>query len=137
MMPNHENASQREKLIQALNAAGLKAHETIDEDGIGSVNLSILDTRYSPTIVAAQDPELKTYVRNAGEKIPSETYLHIVIKDADGSHIVGVVGQKGERGKIFELGEWQRATTLDQAVLIVQSLWTGRDVLLNEFVGSS
>jgi hypothetical protein len=136
MMPNLENASQREKLIQALNAAGLKAHETTDEDGIGSVNLSILDTRYSPTIVAAQDPELKAYVRNAGEKIPAETYLKIVVKEIEGAYIVGVVGQKGERGNIFEFGEWQRAITLDQAVLIVQSLWTGRDVFLSEFVGS-
>jgi hypothetical protein len=136
MMPIHKNATHWEELIQALGAAGLKAHEKIDEDGFGSVNLSILDTRYSPTIVAAQDPELKAYIRNAGDELPAETYLQIVIKDAEGSFIVGVIGQKGEGGKIYELGEWQRAVTIEQTVLIVQSLWTGRDVLLNDFVGS-
>lgn len=135
-MPIHKNATDWKDLIQALGAAGLKAHEMIDEDGFGSVNLSILDTRYSPTIVAAQDPELKAYIRNAGDEFPAETYLQIVIKDAEGSFIVGVIGQKGEGGKIYELGEWQRAVTIEQAVLIVQSLWTGRDVLLNDFVGS-
>jgi hypothetical protein len=136
MMPVHANASRREELIQALDAAGLSANEMKDEDGVGSVNLSILDTRYTPTIVAALDPELKAYVRNAGDELPAETYLHIVVRDDEDSYIVGVIGQKGEGGKIYELGEWQRALTIDQAVLIVQSLWTGRDVLLNEFVGS-
>lgn len=135
-MPVHANASRREELIQALDVAGLKAHEMKDEDGVGSVNLTILDTRYTPTIVAAQDPELKAYVRNAGDELPTETYLHVVVRDDEDSYIVGVMGQKGEGGKIYELGEWQRALTIDQAVLIVQSLWTGRDVLLNEFVGS-
>ena len=135
-MPVHANASRREELIQALDAAGLSANEMKDEDGVGSVNLSILDTRYTPTIVAALDPELKAYVRNAGDELPAETYLHIVARDDEDSYIVGVIGQKGEGGKIYELGEWQRALTIDQAVLIVQSLWTGRDVLLNEFVGS-
>jgi hypothetical protein len=136
MMPIHTNASYREELIHALVTAGLNAHESIDEDGTSFVNLTILDTRYTPIITAAQDPELIAYINNAAEKWSAETYLHIVVKEAEGSQIVGVVGQKGEGGQVFELGEWQRATTIDQAVLIVQSLWTGRDVLLNEFIGS-
>jgi hypothetical protein len=134
MMPILENASRREELILALDAAGLRAHELTDVDGSGLVSLSILDTRFTPAIVAAQDPELKSYVKNAGDEWTPDTYLQIVVRDVDGSHIVGVVGQKGEGGKVYELGEWQRAASVEQAVLIVQSLWAGRDVLLNEFV---
>lgn len=133
-MPLDENAIQREQLIQALVESGLNAYEASDEDGTKSVNLAIFDTRYSPAIVSVKDPELKDYIINAGETWSTETFLQIVIKDIDDSNIIGVVGQKGEGGKIYELGEWQRATTIDQAVLIVQSLWTGRDVLLNEFI---
>jgi hypothetical protein len=135
-MPNHSNASRREQLIQALDEAGLNANESIDEDGTRYVNLSILDTRYTPTIVAVQDPELRAYLREAGEKLPAETYLQIVVKQVEDTRIVGVVGQKGEGGKIHEIGEWQQAITNEQVVLIVQSLWTGRDVLLNEFISS-
>jgi hypothetical protein len=135
-MPIDENASRREELIQALETSGLKAFESLDEDGTRSVGLSILDARYTPAVVAAQDPELKSYITNVVDEWSTETYLQIVVKEADGSYIVGVVGQKGDGGKIYELGEWQRAATIEQTVLIVQSLWAGRDVLLNEFVGS-
>lgn len=135
-MPLDDNAIHREQLIQTLAESGLNAYEATDEDSTKSVNLAIFDTRYSPAIVAVQDPELKAYIKSAGETWSTETYLQIVIKDIDDTSIIGVVGQKGEGGKIYELGEWQRAATIDQAILIVQSLWTGRDVLLNEFISN-
>jgi hypothetical protein len=123
-------------IIRALDEAGYQAQEASLPDGSKAVILPILDTRFEPTIIAAQDPELRAYFKHAGVKWTSDTFLHIVIRGSKSLSEVGVVGRRGERGEVVGSDEWQQVSDLAGLVRVVNLLWAGRDALLNKYIAT-
>ena len=125
-----------EEIIQALSEAGYRAHESTAGDGTKIVILPILDGRYNPVIVAAQDPELRAYFKNIENIISPDTYLHIVIRGFLGFNEVGVLWRRGDSGEIEGSDEWQQASGVQEVIKVVDALWAGRDALLNKYIGA-
>jgi hypothetical protein len=135
MLENEENPY-HEDIILALKDAGYQAHESTAPDGSKAVILPILDARYDPVIIAAQDPELRAYFKQAGIKWAADTYLHIVIRGSKTMSEVGVVGRRGESGQAVESQDWQQVSDLPGLIRVVNALWAGRDALLNKYIAA-
>jgi hypothetical protein len=132
---DHERASHREELIEALRQAGMKASTFTGSDGKTYVIIPLLDTRVSPMINAAKDPELRSYFKNAASRWPSLAYLFICSGSSTPPWEVGVIGHNGETDEDYTPNEWVQSSSTGDAVEQFRKMWRNRDTLLNAFVG--
>lgn len=134
-MISNDDPSHREQILQALKEAGLGAREYRDPQGREQVIVPVLDTGVTPAIIAAQDPELRTYFRKTARDWPHRAFLYITTMGQAGSMEVGVVGHNGETDEDYLPEEWGQVETVEEVVEAFQGLWRTRDALLNAFMG--
>jgi hypothetical protein len=131
----NDQQSQRQALLEALNEAGMKPTEFTAKDGTQYVILTLLDTRFDPIIIPAEDPELRAYFRNAARNWPHLAFLYICSGSSGAPWRIGVMGHNGLTDQDYTPDEWKEVETVEEAVKEFRGLWENRDALLNAFAG--
>jgi hypothetical protein len=126
--------AQRQQLVETLRQTGMQIREH-DEEGNDYIYLPLLDTGVTPMINTAQDPELRSYIRQSGKRWSQRAYLYICTAGSTPPWRIGVIGHDGETGEDYTPEEWQEVETLEEAVEAYNKLWKSRDSLLSAFIG--
>lgn len=133
-MFDNDKLGDRQELIRALNEVGLEAREFVTDDGKKKVIVPLLDMGYTTPIVAAENPELRTYLVQAAKSWSHQTYLYISTQRLAGETQVGVLGDHAEIGEKFSSKIWKSVSSVETAVAAFQDLWEQRDTWLNNFM---
>jgi hypothetical protein len=129
----NDQQSQREALKNALRGAGMTPTDFAAPDGTQYVVLPLLDTRFDPIIIPAEDPELRTYFRKSAKAWRNMAYLYICSGSTGAPWRIGVIGHNGETDEDYTPDEWKEASTIEEAVKEFRNYWENRDALLNAF----
>lgn len=121
--------------MDALEAEGMTPTEFTASDGTAYVILTLLDTRYDPIIIPAEDPELRAYFRKSAKEWPHPAYLYICSGSSAAPWRIGVIGHDGMTDEDYTPDEWKEANSINEAVEEFRNLWDNRDALLNTFSG--
>ena len=125
----------RSRLLEVLQEKELEARE-FEEDGDVHVVVPLLDLSTQPKVIATLNPELRTYLSEAGARWSQETYLFIATHH-DPEQAVGLMYEHPDADREFTFENWQPVNTLEEAIEAFENFWDQRDSFLMNFTGRS
>lgn len=125
----------RGRLMTALEEKGLEAQE-FEKDGRTHVAVPLLDLSTRPKVIATQNPELRTYLSEAGAGWSQDVYLYIATHHQP-EQAVGLMYEHPDAGQGFTFEDWRPVGSLAEAVQAFQNFWDQRDSFLMNFSGRS
>lgn len=131
-MTGQVDLSMSERLVIALNEAGLDAHILNLEGGPPRVVVPLFDSATNPPVLHARDPEVSGYMDQTAGIWSQNGYLYIATRGQDFPTEVGMLGVNGETGEQFESKAWEPVATVDEAVNAFQNFWNSRDSMFSD-----
>lgn len=133
-MAEAQEALTGDGLILALQATGLRARRYDEGRGPSRVIVPLLDMQTDPILVAAENPEIQAYFRNAAHTW-NKAFLYIATDNLEAPTQVGVIGFNEATSEAYRSEEWETVETLDEAVAAFRNQWEQRDTWIGTFTG--